>query len=76
MGALNRKDVSILCRQDPKIINQIIKQLPDNGNNQINVVLIGAVINEEAENFELLKYLQSLPEPRMENLKKRAIHAY
>jgi hypothetical protein len=71
---MNGKDREIKITQDPKIIQQILKSVPDNGKNQINVIMIGQV-NQEHEDFDLMSYLQSLPEPRVKNLKLKAIIA-
>ena len=68
---MEAKEIKIV--QDPRILQQIFKAIPDNGKNQINVVMVGQVNNYEQE-FEFMSFLQNLPEPRMKNLKLRVMN--
>lgn len=71
-NSVEGKDIQII--QDTKILQQILRALPSDLKNQINVIMVNEIKNHDGD-FELLKFLQSLPEPRMKNLKKMAIKA-
>jgi len=73
MGDIEKKDEGVKIVQDPKILQQIFKSLPDSGSNQINVVMIGKISNVENQNFEFMRFLNELPMPRMQSLRNEAI---
>jgi len=73
MGDIEKRDEDVKIIQDPKILQQIFKSLPDGGSNQINVVMIGKISNVENQSFELMRFLTELPMPRMQSLRNEAI---
>jgi hypothetical protein len=70
---IDNKDEGIKIIQDPKILQQIFKFLPDGGSNQINVVMIGKISSVENQSFEFMRFLNELPMPRMQSLRNEAI---
>lgn len=73
MGDIDNKDEGVKIIQDPKILQQIFKSLPDGGSNQINVVMIGKISSVENQSFEFMRFLNELPMPRMQSLRNEAI---
>jgi len=73
MGDIEKRDEDVKIIQDPKILQQIFKSLPDGGSNQINVVMIGKISNVENQSFEFMRFLTELPMPRMQSLRNEAI---
>ena len=71
-----KKEPDILIDQQPKIVNQILKMLPGDMKNQINIpiISIGQMVNNSSGDFDFMAFLQSLPEPRLKNLKCKAIN--
>lgn len=65
---MNEKDIQIV--QDTKILQQILKTIPENMHNQINVIMVNQVNhgNGNGEDFELERYLESLQPPRLQNM--------
>lgn len=67
--------------QDTKILQQIMGQLMKNGNHPtINVINIGQVNsledpkeNHNDEDFDLIRFINSLSEPRLDNLTEKII---
>jgi hypothetical protein len=68
-----RAEEGIKIIQDPKILQQIFKAVPADGKSQNTVIMIGQLNNQTNENFELMAFLHSLPEPRMKSLKLKII---
>jgi hypothetical protein len=65
---MKEKDIQIV--QDTKIIQQILKTIPENMHNQINVIMVNQVNqgnngNGEEKNFDFFQYFESLPHPRL-----------
>ena len=63
---LKVNDISII--QDTKILQQIFKELPNGVKNQVNVIMINQVDTNPEGNFNFSKFLEALPEPRLDNL--------
>ena len=65
------KDVQIVM--DTKIVQQILKTIPENMNNQINIVMVNQVDQGNGKDFDFWTFLEGLPEPRMARLKEMAV---
>ena len=66
------EEKNITIHQDPKILQQILKAIPGDLNNHINIVMIGQ-INGQSEVFDLMSFLETLPVPRLKSLRNEAI---
>jgi hypothetical protein len=61
--------------QDMRVVQQVLRDLPGDGNQTINFVMIGNIGSgsSEVKGFELGSFIDSLPEPRINSLIGEAV---